>query len=147
MVAQSAFKLVKAAHLIDGASEGPVKDGAVLIEGSRILRVGRAQDVAAPPGALVEEHDYPTGTLLPGLIDVHCHFNYFGDGTHTDDVMAMPDDIPAYAVHGHRPQAPGVGGDNGSGDRGQSTILAFHCARESAEAWPRAPACWCAAIR
>ena len=93
MVAQSAFKLVKAARLIDGASERPVENGAVLVEGSLIRKVGRAQDVAAPPGASVEEHDYPTGTLLPGLIDVHCHFNYFGDGTHTDDVMEIPDDI------------------------------------------------------
>ena len=46
-----------------------------------------------PLGAPVEEYDYPTGTLLPGLVDVHCHFNYLGDGVHTDEVMELSDDI------------------------------------------------------
>ena len=93
MPAQSVFKLIKAARLIDGLGERPVENGAVLVEGSRIRQVGVEREVVVAEGATVEEYDYPTGTLLPGLIDVHCHFNYLGDGTHTDDVMAIPDDI------------------------------------------------------
>ena len=93
MAAQSAFKRIKAARLIDGLGERPVENGAVLVEGSRIRQAGGERDVVAPEGATVEEFNYPTATLLPGLIDVHCHFNYLGDGTHTDDVMAIPDDI------------------------------------------------------
>jgi imidazolonepropionase-like amidohydrolase len=49
--------------------------------------------VAAPEGALVEVHDFPEATILPGLVDVHTHLNYPGDGTHTDDVMSEEDDI------------------------------------------------------
>ena len=90
---QPEFKLIKAARVIDSVAEHPIEKGAVLVEGSRIIQVGTAEEVAAPEGASVQEYDYPTGTLLPGLIDIHCHFNYMGDGVHTDDVMSMPDDI------------------------------------------------------
>jgi imidazolonepropionase-like amidohydrolase len=93
MPTESGDKLIKAGHLIDGVSPRPIENGAVLVQGSRIAQAGRAQDVAAPEGAQVQVYDYPGGTLMPGLIDVHCHFNYLGDGTHTDDVMAMSDDV------------------------------------------------------
>ena len=93
MTTQPAYKIVKARRVIDGMSDAPMDNGAVLIEGSRIAAVGSAGDVAAPEGAPVQVFDYPDGTLMPGLIDVHCHFNYLGDGTHTDDVMAMSDDV------------------------------------------------------
>ena len=93
MTSQGAYKLIKARYTIDGLADRPMDNGAVLIEGSRIAAVGRAQEVSAPEGAHVEVFDYPAGTLMPGLIDVHCHFNYLGDGTHTDDVMAMSDDV------------------------------------------------------
>ena len=93
MTTQASYKLIKARYLINGVADRVMDNGAVLVEGSRIARVGRAQDVSAPEGAPVDVYDYPTGTLMPGLIDVHCHFNYLGDGTHTDDVMAMSDDV------------------------------------------------------
>ena len=67
--------------------------GAVLLEGSKIRAVGAVNEVAAPEGAPVEVHDFPEATILPGLVDVHTHLNYPGDGTHTDDVMAEEDDI------------------------------------------------------
>ena len=93
MAAQSAFKRIKATRLIDGLGDRPVPNGAVLVEGSHLRQVGAEGEVTVPEGVAVEEYDYPNSTLLPGLIDVHCHFNYLGDGTHTDDVMELPDDI------------------------------------------------------
>ena len=92
MATQPSYKVVKAARVIDALGTSPIENGGVLVEGSRILRVGRVGDLTPPEGAPVEELEFPTGTLMPGLIDVHCHFNYFGDGTHTDDVMALSDD-------------------------------------------------------
>ena len=70
-----------------------MEDGAVLVEGAEIRQVGRASEIRAPEGAAVEEYNYPSDTLLPGLIDVHTHLNYMGNGMHTDDVMSLPDDI------------------------------------------------------
>ena len=65
----------------------------MLLEGSKIRAVGAVNEVAAPEGAPVDVHDFPEATILPGLVDVHTHLNYPGDGTHTDDVMAEEDDI------------------------------------------------------
>ena len=93
MTTQASYKLIKARYVIDGVADRAMDNGAVLVQGSRIAQVGRIQDVSAPEGAPVDVYDYPTGTLMPGLVDVHCHFNYLGDGTPTDEVMAMSDDV------------------------------------------------------
>lgn len=65
--------VIKAARLIDGRSDRPVQDAAVLVEDGRIRAVGAAADVArqAPAGARVI--DLGPATLLPGLIDTHTH--------------------------------------------------------------------------
>ncbi|OLZ57047.1 amidohydrolase family protein [Amycolatopsis keratiniphila] len=54
----------------------PVEDGAVLVEGERILAAGpRAEVVAqAPPDA--ERLDFPGATLLPGLFNAHVHLAF-----------------------------------------------------------------------
>ena len=87
------YQLITGKWLVDGRGGRPVERGAVLLEGSKIRAVGAVNEVAAPEGAPVEVHDFPEATILPGLVDVHTHLNYPGDGTHTDDVMAEEDDI------------------------------------------------------
>ena len=87
------FKLVKAGLLIDGRNGQSIENGAVLVQGSQISRVGPAADISVPEGASFEQYDYPADTLLPGLIDAHAHLNYSGNGMHTDDVMNLSDDI------------------------------------------------------
>ena len=90
---QAPFKMITGRLLVDGRGGPPVERGAVLLEGSKIRAVGAVNEVAAPEGAPVEVHDFPEATILPGLVDVHTHLNYPGDGTHTDDVMSEEDDI------------------------------------------------------
>ena len=89
------FKLIKAGLLIDGKGGPPVEQGAVLIQGSKIVAVGRERDVVHPEGALVERHDYPGKTLMPGMVDCHTHHNGFGDGRVGEDVAALPDEVLA----------------------------------------------------
>src|SRR5437660_817096 len=60
---------VTAARLIDGRGGHPAEPGRILIEGDRIRAVG--SDVEMPPHAT--RHDFPDGTILPGLIDCHVH--------------------------------------------------------------------------
>ena len=48
------FKLIKAGLLIDGKGGPPVEQGAVLVQGSKIVAVGRERDVVPPEGAAVE---------------------------------------------------------------------------------------------
>ena len=88
-----AFKLIKAGRLIDGNGGQLVEDGAVLVQGSKIIAVGPAKDVVPPEGATVETFDYPGKTVMPGLIDCHTHHNGFGDGRLGEDVAALPDEV------------------------------------------------------
>ena len=52
--------------------DGVLEDGAVLLEGDRIAWVGPRSEVAVPEASTPD--GWPTGyTLLPGLVDLHCH--------------------------------------------------------------------------
>ena len=87
------YQLIKGGFLFDGRGGAPIEQGAVLLKGDKIEAVGQSHVVAAPEGAPVEVYEYPDATVMPGLVDVHTHLNYPGDGTHTNDVMAEDDDI------------------------------------------------------
>ncbi len=91
--ANPGFQLIKADHVFSGKGDDPVEQGAVLLEGNKIRAVGPAHQVSAPEGSDVMVHEYPGATIMPGLVDVHTHLNYPGDGTHTNDVMSEDDDI------------------------------------------------------
>jgi cytosine/adenosine deaminase-related metal-dependent hydrolase len=55
-------------------SSPPLRQGAVRVEGSEIVAVGRAADLPAQPGEPV--FNLGASTLLPGLINAHCHLDY-----------------------------------------------------------------------
>jgi len=52
----------------------PIEDGFVLIQGSRILQVGKRRDLYFP--ASVRMLDLGNTVLLPGLINAHCHLDF-----------------------------------------------------------------------
>lgn len=62
--------------LIDGTGAAPVPGTSVLIQGDDILAVGSPAEVAAvtPPDA--ERIDAAGATIMPGLIDSHCHITF-----------------------------------------------------------------------
>ncbi|UCC32082.1 MAG: hypothetical protein JSU86_07335, partial [Phycisphaerales bacterium] len=57
--------------IIDGTGAEPIRKGIVIIEDDRITQVGRASEIAIPPGARVL--DARDGAVLPGMIDSHVH--------------------------------------------------------------------------
>lgn len=63
---------VQASYLFDATGQGMITDGAVLVDGDRIVAVGAANDV--PPGD--EELRFPGGTLMPGIVDAHTHISF-----------------------------------------------------------------------
>ena len=64
--------VLRAPRLLDGTGAQPVADAAVLIRGGRIVHAGEA--AALPDDAAgAEGREFPGGTLLPGLVDVHVH--------------------------------------------------------------------------
>jgi len=54
----------------------PIEDGAVVVTGERIAAVGRWRSIRARYSGRVT--DLGDSTLLPGLINAHCHLDYTG---------------------------------------------------------------------
>ncbi len=61
------------AHTVLPVSNPPISDGAVQVEGNRIVAVGRWADMIQYSG---ERIDLGASILLPGLINAHCHLDY-----------------------------------------------------------------------
>src|SRR5450755_2601864 len=55
-------------------SSPPLIRGAVRVEGAEIVAVGPASELRAQPGEAVT--DLGASTLLPGLINAHCHLDF-----------------------------------------------------------------------
>lgn len=55
-------------------SSPPLERGAVRVDGGKVVAVGRASDLRPQPGE--EFRDLGASTLLPGLINAHCHLDY-----------------------------------------------------------------------
>ena len=87
------FTLITAARLLDGTGARPIEQAALLVEGDRIVSLGRQADVRVTDGASVDRREYAEGTILPGLVDAHTHLVAPGDGTLGDDVAKEDDDI------------------------------------------------------
>ena len=60
--------------VIDGKSDLPIKNAAVVIAGSKIVAIGSLKDVIIPNSARIV--DLKGMTVIPGLIDTHVHFTY-----------------------------------------------------------------------
>ena len=91
--AQPAFKLIRAARVIDGTGSPALERGAVLLEGDRIRAVGSEESISAPEGAPVEEFNYENKTVIPGLVDCHVHLIGMGDGRAGDELTTLPDEV------------------------------------------------------
>lgn len=63
------------AKLIDGSGAPPIEDSVIVIRGTRIENVGPRSHTPVPKGG--EIIDGTGKVVIPGLIDLHCH--YFGD--------------------------------------------------------------------
>jgi imidazolonepropionase-like amidohydrolase len=61
-----------------GADGGVIEDGAILVEGDRILAIGTRSSVAIPAGTRVV--DVTGKTIVPGFIDAHAHGPQGEDG-------------------------------------------------------------------
>lgn len=71
--------IVRGGTVIDGNGGPPLEDGAVLVEGERIRAVGPRHEVERglePGDPTVRVIDAKGMTVMPGLIDSHCHINY-----------------------------------------------------------------------
>ena len=82
LVFQSAAKLaLVGGMLLDGYEVPPIHHAVVLIEGERIVQVGRASEITVP--ADYEVIDTSGRTMLPGLIDLHADLMILGHGDYS----------------------------------------------------------------
>ena len=73
---ESADLAIVGGLLIDGHEGPPLPGAVVLVEGDRIVAVGRRGELTVPDGA--EVVDARGMTILPGLIDAHVHLDILG---------------------------------------------------------------------
>ncbi|MFM7872744.1 MAG: amidohydrolase family protein, partial [Actinomycetota bacterium] len=62
------------ARLIDGTGRAALESHDVVIDGDTIVSVGPHATITAPVSATVI--DAHGATLMPGLIDAHCHITF-----------------------------------------------------------------------
>jgi imidazolonepropionase-like amidohydrolase len=86
--------LIKGELVIDGKGAPPIAKGAILIEGERILEVGKEEELKGKDDAQVL--DCSGQTLLPGLIDCHNHLSL--DPRLENYLYRMADPIPALTI-------------------------------------------------
>jgi len=89
----SQFKIILCNNIIDGVSNTPIKNNAVLIDGSKISDIGPRHEIKQPMGADAEVYDFSNSTVMPGMVDAHTHHNGFGDGRLGDELVKLPDEI------------------------------------------------------
>jgi len=84
------LKVVKCGRLIDGTGAPAIKDAVIVIEGSKIVDVGKESRIDVPEGPDVEEIDCTDKTVLPGLIDAHVHLA-LGAGRNYEEMFSHSD--------------------------------------------------------
>ena len=66
--------------LLDGYEAPPIHHAAVLIDGERIVKVGRAAEMTIPPDYQII--DTSGRTMMPGMIELHGHLILLGHGNY-----------------------------------------------------------------
>ena len=68
----SSIKAIVGATLVNTNGKKPIKNAVILVEGSKIIKVGTGRKVKIPKGA--EIIDAKGKWIIPGLVDAHIHF-------------------------------------------------------------------------
>jgi imidazolonepropionase-like amidohydrolase len=92
MTASQPQLLLRNARLFDGTGTAPEPGIDLLIEGDRIIAVGRG--LITRDG--VEEFDLDGRMVLPGLIDCHVHIAFNGDPDETSKLATLPSPVLAW---------------------------------------------------
>lgn len=98
---RSSLVVFEGARLIDGSDRPPIESSTFVVDGERIVRVGRQGEIRAPAGAV--RVDLTGKTVMPGIVDAHTHPGYrkrlsFSADNYTRDNLI--DTLGRLAYHG-----------------------------------------------
>jgi imidazolonepropionase-like amidohydrolase len=77
------YVLYESARIITGDGRASIENGALLVEGDTITRVGRKGDIAPPAGSA--RVDLTGKTIMPGIVLAHGHIGYLKGTTFSRD--------------------------------------------------------------
>ncbi len=97
MVTRPAGLLIAGGSVISGTGTPPTALTDVYLEGDLIVAVGREARVRATAGPGFDEVDASGLTVMPGLIDAHCHIT-FGEPASNDELFFHRDQSTAALV-------------------------------------------------
>ena len=103
MAVGTARTIIRAARLIDGTGAAPQTDATIVIAGTKIASIEPWREELRD-GATVFE--YAVETVMPGLVDAHCHLSLLGAGLryeeeipHSNEFMAVTAARSSLAVY------------------------------------------------
>jgi imidazolonepropionase-like amidohydrolase len=92
MAVGTARTIIRAARLIDGTGAAPQADAAIVIAGTKIASIEPWREELRA-GATVFE--YPVETVMPGLVDAHCHLSLLGAGLRYEEEIPHSNEFMA----------------------------------------------------
>lgn len=84
--------IIRAGRLIDGTGAAPQSDMAVILNGSKIAAIEPWREELRP-GATV--YEFPVETVVPGLVDAHCHLSLLGAGLRYEEEIPNSNEFMA----------------------------------------------------
>src|SRR6266496_331518 len=84
--------IIRAARLIDGTGAPPQTDVALVVDGTRIASIEPWRDELRQ-GATV--YEFPVETVMPGLVDAHCHLSLLGAGLRYEEEIPNSNEFMA----------------------------------------------------
>jgi imidazolonepropionase-like amidohydrolase len=87
--------VIRAGRLIDGTGAEPATDVALILDGSKIARVEPWREEL---GRTTPVYDFRVETVLPGLVDAHCHLTLLGAGLTYEQEIGASDTFMAVAA-------------------------------------------------
>jgi cytosine/adenosine deaminase-related metal-dependent hydrolase len=70
---QSTAVVFEGARVLVGDESAPIENGVIIVDGARFAAVGRAGEVAIPPGA--RRVSLNGKTVMPAIVDTHTHLS------------------------------------------------------------------------
>jgi imidazolonepropionase-like amidohydrolase len=84
--------VIRAGRLIDGTGAAPQPDRAIIVDGTRIAAIEPWREELRR-GTTV--YEFPVETVLPGLVDAHCHLSLLGAGLRYEEEVLNSNEFMA----------------------------------------------------